>query len=129
MAPAKEAINTTKLSFTVAQKVCTPKALEQLACAFLATEDLYAFDKDKAAREFGGAKPDSFKRQIWVMGKKIKDAMDSGVTGDEGEGEAPVKEKAKGRKRKGDGEEGAGAGGAKKKGKKAKEVVEGEAVS
>ncbi|KAK4630072.1 uncharacterized protein CLAFUR5_08037 [Fulvia fulva] len=110
MAPAKEAINTTKLSFTVAQKVCTPKALEQLACAFLATEDLYAFDKDKAAREFGGAKPDSFKRQIWVMGKKIKDAMDSGVTGDEGEGEAPVKEKAKGRKREGGWRGGCGCG-------------------
>ena len=60
------------------------------------------FDKDKAAREFGNAKPDSFKRQIWVIGKKIKDAMENGVPEGEERG-APVK--TMGRKRKAEGDE------------------------
>lgn len=38
---------------------------------FLLTER--QFDADKAAREFGGGKADSFKRQIWVITKRIKD--------------------------------------------------------
>ncbi|KAI5366586.1 hypothetical protein Slin15195_G081050 [Septoria linicola] len=125
-------------SYKVAKKVLSQPDLERLACAFLATENVYQFDHTKAATEFGGSKPDSFKRQIWVITKKIKEAMEKGGDGsdgaEDGETESPSKSKTKakgkcaaagggvggGRKRKadeemGDGEGGANGGSARKK--------------
>ncbi|KAF2171586.1 hypothetical protein M409DRAFT_17826 [Zasmidium cellare ATCC 36951] len=89
------------LSFAVARQVLKPEDMERLACAFLnATE---TFDADKAAREFGKCKADSFKRSIWVITKTLKEHG-----GDiDGDGDpAAAKPKQRGRKRKADGDEG-----------------------
>ncbi|KAF7198363.1 hypothetical protein HII31_00102 [Pseudocercospora fuligena] len=125
MAPGQQ-IHAGDLSYSVAKKVCNAQDFERLACAFLSATTNVDFDANKAAREFGGCKPDSFKRAIWVICKKIKEAKENGVGGDEGEGEV---KKTKGRKRKADGDEDEDGGETKKKkgsggGKKTKKVKE-----
>lgn len=133
-------------SYKVAKKILSQADLERLACAFLATENVYQvciatmsftipfphllrcqrprqqaplqptmrlprqireerysarslanahqFDHNKAATEFGGSKPDSFKRQIWVITKKIKEEMAKGG-GEDDVAETIEKPKAK----------------------------------
>lgn len=78
------------------------------------------FDADKAAKEFGGGKGDSFKRQIWVITKRIKDNMGE-VDGDGDEHSVPptTPKTNGGTKRKAAGPVGSAKGSAKK-GKKAK---------
>ncbi|EME44051.1 hypothetical protein DOTSEDRAFT_24149 [Dothistroma septosporum NZE10] len=141
MAPAKGAVNTADLSFTVAQdlslhplepratRVCLPSYRRQLRykCSYpvrnprMPLRHTFRFDKDKVAREFSNAKHDSFKRQIWVIGKMIKDAMENGVTAG-GDGAAPVKDEVKGRERKAEEVGGASEKKKKKKKKKGREV-------
>ncbi|CZT17718.1 uncharacterized protein RCC_03555 [Ramularia collo-cygni] len=75
------------LSFTVAKKHCSPQDIERLACAYLASTATVNFDAEKAAKEFGGGNAASFKRQIWVITKKIKDNKDDDTSsGDFGGG-------------------------------------------
>lgn len=78
------------LSFATARKLLKAEDFKRLACAFLCatetvkvrytspsqplfTNDIKQYDADKAAREFGGGKADSFRRQIWVITKKLKE--------------------------------------------------------
>ncbi|KAK6398196.1 hypothetical protein LTR65_003276 [Meristemomyces frigidus] len=94
-----------KLTWPAVKKLCSQADIERLAClavAFLASEDV---DKSKyaiAAKQFGGnIKPDSYKRALWVITKKVKDAGEKGEldgVGDEDEG-TPKKGKG-GKKRK-----------------------------
>ncbi|KXT08881.1 hypothetical protein AC579_4673 [Pseudocercospora musae] len=112
MAPGQQ-IRAQDLSYSIAKKVCNSQDFERLACAFLSATSNVDFDANKAAREFGGCKPDSFKRAIWVICKKIKEASDQGNEegGDDGGGQVK-----KGGKRKVDGVENEdGDGGVKKK--------------
>ncbi|GIZ43537.1 hypothetical protein CKM354_000676100 [Cercospora kikuchii] len=88
-------------SFKVAKAVLSPSDMERLACAFLATENVYQFDLNKAASDFGGAKPDSFKRSIWVITKKIKEAMEGQGTDAGGDEVAATPAKSVSKKRKG----------------------------
>ncbi|EMF10667.1 uncharacterized protein SEPMUDRAFT_119198 [Sphaerulina musiva SO2202] len=75
-------------SFKVAKKILSQGDLDRLACAFLAMDNIHQFNANKAALEFGGSKPDSFKRQIWVITKKIKKEMEKGDAGaDDGDDE------------------------------------------
>ncbi|KAK4499274.1 hypothetical protein PRZ48_009787 [Zasmidium cellare] len=101
------------LSFAVARKILKAEDMERLACAFLNATDTVKFDAEKAAREFGGVKADSFKRSIWVITKTLKehgggDGGDAASTpkqrgrkrkADADEGESPVKKKGKGGKK------------------------------
>ncbi|KAM3420230.1 hypothetical protein BST61_g3519 [Cercospora zeina] len=91
-------------SFTIAKSLLTASDMERLACAFLATENVYQLDLNKVASEFGGAKPDSFKRSIWVITKKIKEAMEgqgSKLGGGGGDEVVATPSKSAGKKRKG----------------------------
>ncbi|CAK1363155.1 hypothetical protein CB0940_04732 [Cercospora beticola] len=121
-------------SFKVAKAVLSPSDMERLACAFLNTENVYQFDLNKAASDFGGAKPDSFKRSIWVITKKIKEAMEGQGSDAGGDEVAATPAKSAGKKRKGaasevNGDESAvkkkaKVNGARGKAKKAKTEVE-----
>ncbi|EME79796.1 uncharacterized protein MYCFIDRAFT_81264 [Pseudocercospora fijiensis CIRAD86] len=127
MAPGQQ-IHAPDLSYTVAKKVCTSQDFERLACAFLSATSNVDFDANKAAREFGtGCKPDSFKRAIWAICKKIKEAAGDNVKGGEkekekGDGGGVQQQKGKGRKRKVDGDDEA----TPKKGRKRKVSGDGE---
>lgn len=128
------------LSFAVAREILKTDDMERLACAFLnATDNVNVslllprapwsfsrslclqFNAEKAAREFGNVKPESFKRAIWVITKKLKEHGANGG-GDDDDGETPAVAKPKGgRKRKTDGEDGEAAA-PKKKGKGGKKA-------
>ncbi|KAK4565556.1 hypothetical protein LTR86_004173 [Recurvomyces mirabilis] len=84
-----------KLSWQAFKKLCTPGDIDRLAC--LAVAYINGADTNKvyhvAAQQFGGnIKPESYKRGMWVISKKIKDAggaVDSG--NEEGGHKAPAK--------------------------------------
>lgn len=129
------------LSFAVAREILKTDDMERLACAFLnATDNVNVslllprapwsfccslclqFNAEKAAREFGNVKPESFKRAIWVITKKLKEHGANGGGDDDDDGETPAVAKPKGgRKRKTDGEGGEAAA-PKKKGKGGKKA-------
>ncbi|KAK3675639.1 hypothetical protein LTR78_004280 [Recurvomyces mirabilis] len=96
-----------KLSWQAVKKLCTPGDIDRLAC--LAVAHINGADQSKvyhvAAQQFGGnIKPESYKRGMWVISKKIKDAggaVDSGNEVDGRDAQAKTKGGAKrGPKRK-----------------------------
>ncbi|KAK5116343.1 hypothetical protein LTR85_009315 [Meristemomyces frigidus] len=94
-----------KLTWTAVKKHCTPADIERLAClavVFLMSDDVDKSKYSAAAEQFGGnIKPDSYKRGLWVITKKIKDAEEKSGSDDAGDGDEGAPKKAKGgRKRK-----------------------------
>ncbi|KAK1056028.1 hypothetical protein LTR74_015222 [Friedmanniomyces endolithicus] len=98
------------LTWLAVKKLCTQSDIDRLACLAVAFINSGTVDQSiytAAANQFGsGIKPDSYKRGLWVISKRIKDAQASGKL--DGVASSPVmsgKGTKKGGKRAG-GEEG-----------------------
>ncbi|KAK5131295.1 hypothetical protein LTR08_001134 [Meristemomyces frigidus] len=98
-----------KMTWPAVKKLCTQGDIDRLAClavVFLSSEDVDKAKYTLAAQQFGGnIKPESYKRGLWVITKKIREAEESGVLGADGDEEdagtaKEGKEGKGGRKRK-----------------------------
>ncbi|TKA33503.1 hypothetical protein B0A54_14680 [Friedmanniomyces endolithicus] len=71
-----------KLTWPAVKKLCTQSDIDRLACLAVAFINSGTVDQSiytAAANQFGsGIKPDSYKRGLWVISKRIKDAQASG---------------------------------------------------
>ncbi|KAK0333892.1 hypothetical protein LTR91_023479 [Friedmanniomyces endolithicus] len=71
-----------KLTWPAVKKLCTQSDIDRLACLAVAFINSGTVDQSiytAAANQFGGGiKPDSYKRGLWVISKRIKDAQASG---------------------------------------------------
>ncbi|KAK3628170.1 hypothetical protein LTR56_018782 [Elasticomyces elasticus] len=67
------------VSWPEVKKLCTAADIDRLACLAVAAINSGSMDQasyTKAANQFGGGiKPDSYKRGLWVISKRIKDAQ------------------------------------------------------
>ncbi|KAK5674719.1 hypothetical protein LTS10_012455 [Elasticomyces elasticus] len=70
------------VSWPEVKKLCSASDIDRLACLAVAAINSGSMDQasyTKAANQFGGGiKPDSYKRGLWVISKKIKDAQAKG---------------------------------------------------
>ncbi|KAK5698253.1 hypothetical protein LTR97_007214 [Elasticomyces elasticus] len=82
------------VSWPEVKKLCTAADIDRLACLAVAAINSGSMDQasyTKAANQFGGGiKPDSYKRGLWVISKKIKDAQAKG------DGASPTQSPTKG---------------------------------
>ncbi|KAK4890073.1 hypothetical protein LTR27_011179 [Elasticomyces elasticus] len=82
------------VSWPEVKKLCTAADIDRLACLAVAAINSGSMDQASyniAANQFGGGiKPGSYKRGLWVISKKIKDAQAKG------DGASPAPSPAKG---------------------------------
>ncbi|TKA83876.1 hypothetical protein B0A55_00129 [Friedmanniomyces simplex] len=95
--------NGAKLTWPAVKKLCTQSDIDRLACLAVAFINSGPVDQaiyTAAANQFGsGIKPDSYKRGLWVISKRIKDAQASGKLDGGGSPVTPGKGERKGSKR------------------------------
>ncbi|KAF2766771.1 hypothetical protein EJ03DRAFT_168045 [Teratosphaeria nubilosa] len=118
---------TGQYDYDVAQKVLNDNDKNRFLCCYLNIKDTTVVDWDKAAKDFGSASVESFKKTISNAFKKIKTAQENGVPADaEGSAtKATPKKGGKGKRKGADEEATEGESPTKKtKAKKSAELVE-----